>query len=86
MKLQTAAREIEDSFCDSSPSWRALQKDVNSDANKFLQRINDFTISNVYRLNLAKDTSWKIPIFAAIIFNIDSSVTDPDVTLRDPSG
>lgn len=86
MKLQTEARETEDFFCDNNPSWRALLNDAKSDVNTLLQRMNDFTISNIYQLNLVKDTSWKIPIFGAIIFNIDSSVKDPDVTLRDPSG
>jgi hypothetical protein len=46
--------------------------------------MNEFTVVAMKR-NL-KQISRKIPLFAAVISDVDSTASDPSVRLKDPTG
>ncbi len=80
----------ETSDTDCSPfennAWQKLRSDLVAQSSELLKLVEENVVDKVKRMNIIKHTSRKIPLFAAVIFHLDPSVSDPSVVLKDPSG
>ncbi|XP_065220675.1 homologous recombination OB-fold protein-like isoform X2 [Planococcus citri] len=73
-------------FIFESGCWDELTKDVETMSPRLVSIIEENTVASVRKMNIICSKPRKLRFFAALIVNIDCSVCDPSIMLKDSTG